>query len=105
MAAAWSLLKETKMEMVMNFGQFVEAVTPKLINRDEDDEIRQTFMAFDTHCKGFLTVDDLKKVFSQVAPRLSVHHLEMIFRELDRDGDGRVSYKDFDFLMKFDPLS
>ena len=24
------------------------------------------------------------------------------FRELDRDGDGRVSYKDFDFMMKYD---
>lgn len=91
--------------LVMNFGQFVEAVTPKLINRDEDDEIRQTFMAFDTHCKGFLTVDDLKRVFSNVAPHMSAHHLEKMFRELDRDGDGRVSYKDFDFLMKFDPLN
>ena len=31
--------------------------------------------------------------------------LFLFFRELDRDGDGRVSYKDFDFMMKFDPLS
>ncbi|XP_076463775.1 EF-hand calcium-binding domain-containing protein 11-like [Babylonia areolata] len=90
---------------VLNLGQFIEAMTPKLIIRDEDDEIRQTFMAFDTHCKGFLTVDDLKKVFSQLAPHMGHHRIESIFKELDRDGDGRVSYKDFDFMMKYDPLS
>lgn len=37
----------------LNVGQFIEAMTPKLINRDEDNEIRQTFMAFDTHCKFY----------------------------------------------------
>ncbi|KAK7103882.1 EF-hand calcium-binding domain-containing protein 11-like [Littorina saxatilis] len=89
----------------LNLGEFIEAMMPKLINRDEDEEIRQTFMAFDTHCKGFLTIDDVKKVFSMVAPHIGHHHLESAFRELDRDGDGRVSYKDFDFMMKFDPLS
>ena len=34
-----------------------------------------------------------------------LHAIISLFRELDRDGDGRVSYKDFDFMMKFDPLS
>ena len=24
-----------------------------------------------------------------------------VFREIDRDGDGRVSYRDFEFMMKF----
>ncbi|KAL8588775.1 hypothetical protein ACOMHN_035271 [Nucella lapillus] len=91
--------------LALNLGEFVEAMTPKLISGDEDDDIRQTFMAFDTHCKGFLTVDDLKKVFAQLAPHMGHHRIEAMFKELDRDGDGRVSYRDFDFMMKFDPLS
>lgn len=24
-----------------------------------------------------------------------------LFREIDRDGDGRVSYKDFEYMMKY----
>jgi len=91
--------------LVLNQGEFIDAMTPKLINKDEDEEIRQTFLAFDSHCKGFLTIEDLKKVFCVIAPHLGVHHIESAFRELDRDGDGRVSYKDFDFMMKFDPIS
>ena len=27
--------------------------------------------------------------------------LYFVYREIDRDGDGRVSYKDFEFMMKF----
>ncbi|XP_025091881.1 EF-hand calcium-binding domain-containing protein 11-like [Pomacea canaliculata] len=89
----------------LNLAEFTDAMTPKVINIDEDEEIRQTFMAFDSHCKGFVTGEDLKKVFAKIAPHMSSHCLEMIFRELDRDGDGRVSYKDFDFMMKFDCLT
>ena len=30
--------------------------------------------------KGFLTIDDLKKAFTQVAPHMGHHRLESIFR-------------------------
>lgn len=35
----------------LNLAEFTDAMTPKVINIDEDEEIRQTFMAFDSHCK------------------------------------------------------
>ncbi|WAR19118.1 EFC11-like protein [Mya arenaria] len=63
--------------------QFVACMSEKMAGLDEDDEIRHTFMAFDMHCRGFLTLDDVKKV------------------EVDQDGDGRVSFRDFQFLMKY----
>lgn len=84
----------------LNFEQFLEVMKPKLFAKNEDEEIRQTFMAFDSQCNGFLKLEDLKKVFSQVAPNFPAHRIDNIFRELDSNGDGRVSFKDFDFLMK-----
>ena len=36
----------------LSMAQFVNAMTPKLINMDKDEEIRQIFMALDTQCKG-----------------------------------------------------
>ncbi|KAK2147295.1 hypothetical protein LSH36_561g02071 [Paralvinella palmiformis] len=80
---------------------FTGAMTCKLLVQDEDDLIRQTFLVFDSQCRGFLTLDDLKKAFAQVAPHLSLSVIESAFREVDRDGDGRVSYKDFEFMMKY----
>ncbi|XP_046327838.1 EF-hand calcium-binding domain-containing protein 11-like isoform X2 [Haliotis rufescens] len=55
----------------------------------------------DVKGRGFLTVEDLKKTFSQVAPHLPIHAVAAAFKELDRDGDGRISYRDFDFMMKY----
>lgn len=41
-----------------------------------------------------------------MGPAIDIYkHFLFVFRELDRDGDGRISYKDFDFMMKYDTKS
>ncbi|XP_071962726.1 EF-hand calcium-binding domain-containing protein 11-like [Antedon mediterranea] len=80
---------------------FIEIMLPKLQDRDNDDEIRQIFMTFDMQCKGFINAVDLQRVFSEVAPHIPTHRIHSVFSEIDRDGDGRVSYKDFEFMMQF----
>ena len=85
----------------MPLNIFLEIMSSKMATIDEDDYIRQVFVAFDRHCHSFLTIDDLKKAVGQVAPHLPAHAIESSFREIDRDGDGRVSYKDFEFMMKY----
>ena len=69
--------------------------------QDEDGEIRQTFLAFDTKCRGFIGLEDAKNIFEVVAPFVKQFDLQRLFREVDRDGDGRVSYRDFEYMMKF----
>ena len=59
------------------------------------------FLAFDTTCQGFITLDIAKKIFLQVAPFLDSVTVEKLFREADTDRDGRVSYRDFEFIMKY----
>ncbi|XP_074644112.1 EF-hand calcium-binding domain-containing protein 11-like [Tubulanus polymorphus] len=86
----------------MPLEHFIDVMSIKLKAIDSDDEIRQTFLAFDYQCRGFLTMDDFKKASSFIAPHLSLHTLETAFREVDRDGDGRISFKDFEYMMKYD---
>ena len=33
--------------------------------------------------------------------KLVKHEFYFVFREIDRDGDGRVTYRDFEFMMKY----
>ncbi|GAB1601393.1 EF-hand calcium-binding domain-containing protein 11-like isoform X1 [Argonauta hians] len=93
---------KSNQEKGLNVDSFIEAMTPKMATRDENEEIRLTFMAFDYGCHGFLTITDLKKAFREVAPKFPEENIEIIFREVDQDGDGRISFKDFEFMMKYD---
>ncbi|XP_061429803.1 EF-hand calcium-binding domain-containing protein 11-like isoform X2 [Lethenteron reissneri] len=83
----------------MPFDEFRRAVSTRLASVDFDDETRRIFTAFDTCCRGFLTVEDFRKAFSLVAPHLSGQTIHETFRETDRDLDGRVSYRDFETAM------
>lgn len=85
----------------MCLEHFTEIAKTKILAEDSDDEIRQMFIAFDVMCRGFITLDITKRVFQQVAPFLDSVTVEKLFREADMDRDGRVSYRDFEFIMKY----
>ena len=54
---------------------------------DENSDLSLLFLAlFSMPGKGFLTIEDLKKAFSQVAPHLGHHRLESIFRYVPKPG-------------------
>ncbi|GCC38101.1 hypothetical protein chiPu_0016612 [Chiloscyllium punctatum] len=49
---------------------------------------------------GFLTLDDFKRAFADVTPHLPEQTVTEAFREVDRDLDGHVSFKDFEIVMR-----
>ena len=58
------------------------------------------FLSFDVHCRGFVTLEDCKAAFQSVAPHVSQEVLEGFFAEVDSNSDGRVTYRDFELMMK-----
>jgi Ca2+-binding EF-hand superfamily protein len=47
-------------------------------------------------------VDDFKKAFLDIhCSNISSGKIEQLFRQVDADGDGRVSFKDFENVMKY----
>ncbi|XP_076407331.1 EF-hand calcium-binding domain-containing protein 11 isoform X2 [Peromyscus maniculatus bairdii] len=64
-------------------------------------EIRHIFTAFDMHYRGFLTLEDFNRAFSRVAPKLPARTVLEVFREADRDSDGHVSFRDFEYAMNY----
>ncbi|XP_048455980.1 EF-hand calcium-binding domain-containing protein 11 [Rhincodon typus] len=84
----------------LSIEQFTTLMSRKLAAQDRYDEIRQIFSAFDAHCRGFLTLDDFKRAFANVTPHLPEQTVTEAFREVDRDLDGHVSFKDFEIVMR-----
>ncbi|XP_025065536.1 EF-hand calcium-binding domain-containing protein 11 isoform X2 [Alligator sinensis] len=50
--------------------EFLNLMTTKKSAQLYHSEIRQIFTAFDMQCRGFLTLEDFKKAFDSVAPKL-----------------------------------
>ncbi|XP_069772015.1 EF-hand calcium-binding domain-containing protein 11 [Narcine bancroftii] len=85
----------------MTLDQFTSLACKKLAAMDRYDEARQIFSAFDVHCRGFLTVEDFKRAFSKVTPHLHDQMVLEAFREVDRDSDGHVSFRNFEIVMGY----
>lgn len=78
---------------------FVSIMMERLKQKDENELIREVFVALDVCQRGFLTEKECLAAFEQVAPQLRKEVVREMFAEVDSDGDGRVSYRDFEIMM------
>ena len=79
---------------------FMSSMLKRLMQKDVDELIRQVFVSFDVHLNGFLTLESCIRVFHEVAPLVKDKQIEKWFHEVDSDNDGRVTYRDFELMMK-----
>ena len=80
--------------------EFISLMAQRLEEQDADEVTRQVFLTFDARCQGFITEQDCVRAFQQVAPHLAKERIPLFFKEVDLNGDGRVSYRDFELMMK-----
>ena len=84
----------------MNKAAFVSMMVDRLGQKDKDELIRQVFIAFDVHLRGFITTSDCILAFKEVAPHISEELVERWFDEVDNDADGRVTFRDFEMMIR-----
>ena len=82
------------------FEVFKLLMLPKMSQRDNDEIIRQIFIAMDVQCRGFLTLEEVTQAFHAVIPTMPQDQVKQFFKEIDMDEDGRISYRDFELMMK-----
>ncbi|KAK9804252.1 hypothetical protein WJX72_003552 [[Myrmecia] bisecta] len=79
---------------------FVQYAEARLAMRDPDEHMRNIFKAFDQRRAGFITCQDLHTAVQQSAPHIPARTVDTMFDELDADGDGRVSCREFMAMMR-----
>lgn len=94
------LLTDGNVVKGMPFETFKSLMLPKMYQRDTDDLIRQIFLGLDVQCRGFLTLEEVTQAFHEVIPTIPQSQVKQFFNEIDMDEDGRISYKDFELMMK-----
>ena len=64
-----------------------------------DEEMMEAFKTFDNSSKGFIALNDLRRVLKAYNENLSDEEVKLMFSETDADKDGKINFKDFILMM------
>ncbi|KAG0087262.1 hypothetical protein BGZ93_011067 [Podila epicladia] len=84
---------------MFTFNDFVIIMTPGN-DQYEQDELSRVFQLFDTQGKGYIRMEDLKRIAGELGITMSDQQLEEMIDEADRDGNGAVTAEEFGRVMK-----
>ena len=84
----------------VSYEEFIEMVTPRMLNRDSRDEIMKVFALFDDDNTGSISFKNLKRVAMELGENLTDEELQEMIDEADRDGDGVINEEEFYRVMR-----
>ena len=84
----------------VTYDEFVEMVTPRMLNRDAREEIMKVFALFDDDNTGGISYKNLKRVATELGENLTDEELQEMIDEADRDGDGVINEEEFYRVMR-----
>ncbi len=84
----------------VTFDEFVEMVSPRMLNRDSREEILKVFALFDDDNTGAISFKNLKRVATELGENLTDEELQEMIDEADRDGDGVINEEEFYRVMR-----
>lgn len=69
---------------------------------EEEDDMREAFRVFDANGDGYITADELGAVLSSLGLRQgrTAEECRRMIGRVDRDGDGRVDFREFRQMMR-----
>ncbi|KAE8895443.1 hypothetical protein PF005_g12483 [Phytophthora fragariae] len=76
--------------------EFVRVMQSRMAKSDLLEDIRRLFKALDLRAEGFISLRSFQQACEIALPFTKHETLLRAFREADRDGDGRVTYQDFE---------
>lgn len=78
---------------VIRFNHFLEIMEDRVRRHDLDQEIKDAFSVFDKDGNGYVSLQDLKQMMTQLGERLTDDELEEMMSEADLNGDGLIDFK------------
>ena len=76
----------------INFQEFLEMMVKKKKN-DDTDEMKKAFEVFDKDGSGYISVEKLRQVMTQIGENLTDDELVLMIQEADVNDDGQVDYQ------------
>ncbi|KAL7685070.1 putative EF-hand domain pair, mitochondrial Rho GTPase [Plasmopara halstedii] len=83
-------------EFRITLNDFVSVMKTRLVSTDLLEDVRRIFKALDIRAQGFISLRSFQQACEMALPLGKHETLLCAFHEADRDGDGRVTYQDFE---------
>ena len=80
----------------IEFPEFIK-LAARFVEPEEDydtlrKELREVFMLYDKEARGYLPLDEFKKILHEIDPELPEDELDEIIDEIDADGSGTIDF-------------
>mgnify|MGYP002866139089 CR=1 FL=1 len=84
------------------FNQFLKIMARRLknIKEDEDKHLKSLFMTLDRNQNGLISIHEIRYIVTHSSEDISESDIEIIMKEADTDGDGKISFEEFMTIMK-----
>ena len=66
---------------------------------EKDEELVEVFKTFDQQNRGFYDVNEMKQIMALNGENISDQEADQLFKDIDADQDGRISFEDFVQMM------
>jgi calmodulin len=80
--------------------EFVKMMSKKVQTDENEKELREAFQVFDKDQDGFISPYELRFVMQNLGERLTEEEVVEMIREADLDGDGKVNFTEFVYMMR-----
>ena len=91
----------------IEFGEFCQLCAKFLVEDPDIEtmkrELKDAFRLYDKGGEGFITMDTLRELISELLAPLSAEELDGIIEELDEDGSGTMDFDEFCEMMMSAP--
>ncbi|VFQ91182.1 unnamed protein product [Cuscuta campestris] len=83
----------------LDYGEFV-AISVHIRKMGTEDHLKKAFEFFDKNQTGYIEIEELRDALANEIDSNSEEIINAIIQDVDTDKDGRISYDEFDAMMK-----
>ncbi|EDW16096.1 hypothetical protein AWZ03_004805 [Drosophila navojoa] len=83
----------------IEFVEFCNLMSKQSVDSDADEELREAFKIFDKDEDGFISPAELRFVMVNLGEKLTDEEIDDMIREADFDGDGKINYEEFVYMI------
>jgi calmodulin len=90
---------DPKSEGETDFEGFLKLMRKKLNEGEMDEELFEAFKTYDKQGRGYYDINEMREVMAEYGERLTEEESLLLFKDIDSDGDGRITFEDFVLMM------